>query len=95
MKRYNEQRLSELLTQFRQSPTIKRRLNEANLRLNWEALMGRTFANYTKVQSIKNGILYLEVDSAPMKHEIQFNKKAILKKLNEAFGEEYLSDISI
>jgi hypothetical protein len=61
----------------------------------WEQLMGKTIAKYTdKIQIIQRK-LFIHTNIGPLKNELQYQKPQIIQRINEAFGEEIITEVVI
>ncbi len=61
----------------------------------WSTLMGPMIANHTKDIFLKEGVLFVRFDSAPLKQEMSMMKTKVIKHLNEQMGEEIIKDIKL
>ncbi len=59
----------------------------------WEPLAGPEIAAHARPASIKKGILFVTVDSAPMAQELSFRKQDLKSSLNRALGADLVADI--
>jgi predicted nucleic acid-binding Zn ribbon protein len=59
----------------------------------WERLMGKTIASRTGKLYIKDGKLFVEILSAPLKQELLFQQEKIKQILNEEAGSEVVKEI--
>ena len=57
--------------------------------------MGKTIAKYTDKIKIFNKKLYIQTAVGPLKNELQFEKPQIVARVNEAFGEEVITEVII
>ncbi len=62
---------------------------------DWEKIVGKTIAKYTSNLQIRGKVLYMTCSAAPLKSELNYNKKMFVDKINEHFGEEFIRDIII
>ena len=62
---------------------------------SWEQIVGTVIARKTKKVFISKGVLYLTVDSAPLKNELQYHKLVIIEKVNTFAGRDLIKDIKI
>lgn len=60
---------------------------------NWEAIMGKGIAARTQEVYIKNEVLFLRLDSAPLKNELRLNKQRLIDLLNKEVGQTTIKDI--
>lgn len=59
----------------------------------WEEMMGPAVSKRTREIFINNKVLYLKLDSAPLKEELLMNKTLIVSRLNERMGKEVITDV--
>jgi Dna[CI] antecedent, DciA len=95
MRKNNDQSLSEVIGQFIQENKLKPQLNETRIKNLWETLMGKTIATYTSNISVRRGILYISILSAPLKQELAFSKEKIMTLLNDELGEDFIKEVVI
>jgi predicted nucleic acid-binding Zn ribbon protein len=93
MRRSNTQSLSEVLRDYVKGTSIERKLKEVDIVQSWEELLGKTIAHYTKNITLKNKILFLEINSSVVKNELFMMREEIRRKLNERAGEELVDKI--
>lgn len=93
MRRSNTQSLSDVLREYVKDTSIERKLKEVDVVQSWEDLLGKTIANYTRSVSLKNSILFVEINSSVVKNELFMMREEIRRKLNEKAGEELVSKI--
>jgi len=77
----------------------KSHLDEKLLRIEindrWEELAGSLVARHTLELLIFKRKLTIHLDSAPLKQEVNYRKKALLDKINKGLGRIVISDIVI
>lgn len=61
----------------------------------WEQLMGKTIAKYTNKIQIINQKLFIHTHVGPLKNELMYQKQQIIDRVNEAFGENVVSEVII
>lgn len=93
MQRNNSQTLTEAINQLLQTHRLKTKLNETKIISEWETLMGKTIAKYTKHLYIKDKKLFLQIESAPLKQELSFAKEKIMEILNNEAGEKIIEEV--
>ena len=65
-----------------------------NLREKWKNVAGEVISKHTEVGMVRNGVLYIEVDSATWLHHISsFKKEELLVSIQNEFKRGYISDI--
>ncbi|MEQ9592388.1 MAG: DUF721 domain-containing protein [Cyclobacteriaceae bacterium] len=83
------QAISKMLTSFH----IKAKFDEANLVGSWEKLVGKPVAKRTKKVYIRNKVLFVELESPSMKHDLSMHKGKILEILQREFGQDAVKEI--
>jgi predicted nucleic acid-binding Zn ribbon protein len=93
MKRSNTQSLGEAIREYLRQSKLERPLKERQLVRSWESLLGRSVAKATTRIYIKDGTLYVHLNSSVVKNELFMLKDEILQRLNDASGEELVREI--
>lgn len=81
--------IDDLLEYYR----LKGKFNETHVIASWERIMGKPIANRTLRLFIKNKVMYVTLNSAPLKQELSLSKSKVLALLHADLGEEVLTDI--
>lgn len=95
MRQKNDYSLAEAMQAMIKEYRLGAQLNEMRVKSLWAALMGKTINTYTSQITVRKGVLYLSILSAPLKHELSFAKDKIRDMLNEELGEEYIKEVVI
>lgn len=75
--------IGQVLQQIVKSARWENRMNAIRITENWEAIMGRTIAKYTDKVMLKDGVLIIYTNIAPLKQELQSGKEQIIERVNE------------
>ena len=60
----------------------------------WSEIVGNEIYKSARITGIKNGIMYVGVESSAMIHHLtNFEKYAIIHKINNVMGMKYIEDI--
>ena len=94
-KKYNDQKLSEVLQGMVQDKNWKAKLYQTKVKELWILHMGTTIASHTKEIKLWKYKLIITVSSAPLKHDLSFSKEKIINIINEGLGEEYVKEVVI
>jgi hypothetical protein len=96
MKRTNAQSIGELLRHFyEENPQLKQKLLEIRIQRAWGEVLGAMVLHATRNLYVKNGILYVSVNSSVLRNELLLNRAGIVKRLNEYAGAEVIRDVMI
>lgn len=93
VKKHNEQSLAQVIEKVINSYKLGDKMKELDLIKAWEEVMGRAVATRTREISVRNKILYLRLNSAPLREELSHNKQQLIKILNEKAGAVLIEDI--
>jgi hypothetical protein len=92
------------MSEFHIGDAIKGFLNKSPMRNGiravqieeiWEQLMGKTIAKYTDKIQIIGDKLFISTAVGPLKNELLYQKKQIIERVNEAFGEKVVTEVII
>lgn len=93
MKHKNAQSIGEAIREFLAENKLDRRIDETNVIKAWTSVLGNAIAQYTSSIFIKNGVLYVQLSSAVLRHELQMSREKIRQRLNEYAGKEIIKEI--
>jgi predicted nucleic acid-binding Zn ribbon protein len=93
MRNTNEQSIKQVISAIMQRQKLKSKITEIRIRDCWEKVMGPTIANRTLEIQLKNRILYIRINSAPLKHELKYNLEKLTRLLNDEIGETAIDEI--
>ncbi|MDR1336209.1 MAG: DUF721 domain-containing protein [Tannerella sp.] len=94
MRRTNAESIGEILHHFYdEHPHIRQKLQEVRIRNAWGAVLGNMVMHATRNLYVKNGILYVSVNSSVLRNELMLNREGIVKRLNEYAGAKVIHDV--
>ncbi len=91
----DESPLRELIDKMLRSYGLGSKLDEVKLLKCWEDVVGPMISKHTKNIYFKEGNLYVELDSAPLKQELNFAKSKLIEKLNQQMGKSIVQKLVI
>ncbi len=83
--------IQQMLAQFH----IKAKFDEANVVASWERLVGKPIAKHTKKVYVRNKVVFVELDSPSLKHELTLHKSHLIAILKKEFGDSSVFEIVI
>ena len=83
--------LGDMLKQYH----LNEKFDQNKLLNSWAKLMGKTIANRTTKIFIKNKVLFVELNSAPLKNELNLSKDKLKGIIEKEIGPEVISEIII
>lgn len=87
------QPLQEVFREFLRRYQIDQKFDETYLIVFWEKIMGPTIANRTTKLFIKDKVLFVTLNSAPLKQELSHSKSTILGLFEKEVGSGVVKDI--
>ncbi len=81
--------MSDLLRNYR----IEDKFHESRLVDSWEKVMGRPIASRTGKLYIKDKVLFVQLTSAPLRHELEMSKDRILELLEKEMGRKIVDKV--
>jgi len=90
-----EYSMGDAMKKFLEKSRLKNGIRAAQIDEIWEKIMGKTIAKYTNKIEIVQQTLFVHTSIAPLKQEIQFQKKQIIQRINEEFQDVIVKDIVI
>ncbi len=93
MERSNTQNIREIIRAYLKESGLEKPLKERQLIQSWESLLGKSVARATTKIYIKDKKLFVYLRSSVIRNELFMLQEEILKKLNEAAGEELVKEI--
>ncbi|TAE41949.1 MAG: DUF721 domain-containing protein [Runella slithyformis] len=81
--------INQLLDTYR----IRTQFDESSLVAFWGKIVGQTIAERTTNLYVKEKVLFLQIDSAPLRNELVIAKSKLILMLNKEFEYEMIEDI--
>ena len=81
--------INKLLKDFR----IEGKFRETQIINTWEAVMGPSVARRTTRIFITDRTLYVELNSPPLKHQLNLSRSLIVQRINENVKSEVLTEV--
>jgi predicted nucleic acid-binding Zn ribbon protein len=93
MRRSNEQPLKAAIEEFLDRFHLRDKLNQAKVLQAWEKVVGEMVARNTSQLHIRKKILYVKVNSAPLRNELLYARTKIMNALNKEAGAVVIEEI--
>jgi predicted nucleic acid-binding Zn ribbon protein len=90
---YDVKPLGDLIKEFYELHRGADYLDEVKVINAWPKVVGPFIASHTIDTSIKNGVLYVRVDSDALRSELGYSKSLLIKNLNDMVGKEMVTEI--
>ncbi|HYG50943.1 MAG TPA: DUF721 domain-containing protein [Flavobacteriales bacterium] len=92
-RKSNEMPIKEAIDRLLKVYKLDHKMVELDAVKCWEEMMGAAIAKRTREIFIANKVLYLKLNSAPLKEELLMSKSLIVQRLNERMGKEVITDV--
>lgn len=93
MRKTNEQTVGEVISEIFEVFHYSDKIDEMKILNAWPKVTGKMIAKYTTYLKVKNGILYVSIDSPALKNELIYSRTKLLQILNKKAGKEVITDI--
>ena len=93
MEKSNTQNIGNVIRAYLKEFRLDKPLKERELVRSWETLLGRTVSRATNRIFLKDGKLFVYLNSSVVRNELYMLQEEIRQKLNEAAGEEMVREI--
>ncbi len=90
-----EYNIGDAIKSFLNKSKLRNGVRAVQIEEIWEQLMGKTIAKYTDKIEIVNHTLFIHTQVGPLKNELSFQKVQIIQRINEAFGENIVTQVVI
>jgi predicted nucleic acid-binding Zn ribbon protein len=87
--------ISEALVDFLRESGLEQSVMDVQIEEVWPRVMGETVQRLTRRIEVRDGVLYVYVNSAALKTQLFENRFELISKLNEAVGAPALKDCRI
>lgn len=91
----DDQPLKKAIDQLLRAYGYQEQLDQIELVKVYKEQVGKVFVNHTKRIALKNGVLYIEMDSASLKQELSYVKEGLIQRLNQKMGKEMIVKIVV
>ena len=85
--------LGELIREFYERHKGPGYVDELKVIDSWKQLVGPFIASHTIDLAIKDGVLYVRVDSDALRNELSYSKSELVANLNAAVGKDVVKEI--
>ncbi|MEH0158128.1 DUF721 domain-containing protein [Limibacter armeniacum] len=92
-KKHEPTSVKDVMNDIVKSFKMEARYNNAVIMSSWEKIMGRTIASRTEKVFVKKKILYIKINSAPLKNELTMSRNKIVEMINKYLGNEAVTDV--
>lgn len=87
--------VTDLLTSLLRGTPAELRLKEGRIWEVWDEAVGAKIASHAQPAAFREGTLTLHVDSAPWLQQLNYLKKELVTKVNDALDQELVKEIQL
>jgi predicted nucleic acid-binding Zn ribbon protein len=87
------ERVGSILRNLLQNLGLDKRIEEYDAYFSWDRIVGEKIAGVTRVKSVRDGVLVVEVKGSVWMSEINMVKHQLIEKLNEGKNSGAIKDI--
>lgn len=91
----NDQTLKEAIQDFLKSENMDGKLTEINIINNWEKIVGKLIAGQTSKMYFHDGKLHLQITSAPLRQELNYQRFKLVELVNKEARRELIKDVVV
>ena len=95
MRKKNDNTIGQALDMMVDDLKLRTKLNESRIRDGWVEIMGKPIAKYTSSVSLRDGKLYIKIDSAALKQELNYSRVKIMELFNKELGAQVVKDVVV
>lgn len=93
MRRSQTLTISDIISSLLKDQGLEEKLCQNRLMNSWEKIMGKTISKYTRSMYIKDRILFVNISSPVVKHEVSMLRDDLVKRLNDQAGKKVIDKI--
>jgi len=94
-KQNDFKKISEVLGEIASQKHIRIGIDKIKIQEAWRIVMGKNIEKYTSYVRYRKGVLSVKLKSSVLKEELFFEKKKVIKLLNENLGKKYIQEIKL
>ena len=94
-KKFNTKHIGTAIREMFERYSLTGKFDEAALLASWDQLVGKPVARNTRRLYIRDKVLFVQMDSAAMKHDLTYSKDSILRRLEDEFGKGLINEIVV
>ena len=92
-RKFEPQSVSKVLDEIIQSKALNNGITNARINELWFKLMGNNIFNYTEKISLKGKTLFVSLNNAALREELNYGKEKIKKMINDQLGKDTIGKV--
>ena len=90
---HNAIHISQAIQELLKTQHLKPKFDEANVIASWERIVGNAIAKRTKRIYVRNKVLFVELQSPSLKHDLGYHKQDMMDLFKKEFGDGVVGEI--
>lgn len=93
MKYSQAEKVGDIINKLLKEDNLEDKFDEQRIVALWQEVVGQGVNRYTVNRFVKDGVLYVNISSAPLRNELMLNRTVLMRRLNEIVGREVIHEI--
>jgi len=93
MKDNHDHTLKDVFKDLVKSYKWEDKLDEVKLIKSWEKIVGKMIADHTTKMTVKNRVLYINLDSSVIRNELMMARSKIVEAINNKMGSKVIESL--
>lgn len=93
MKRTEAKTIGDIVQEYLKKENLDTALDEHRASALWPQVVGQGINRYTVTRWVKDGVMHVQLSSAPLRNELQLNRSRLIALINESLGREVIHEI--
>jgi predicted nucleic acid-binding Zn ribbon protein len=89
----NEHSLKEVMEELIRAYRLTGKLNELKVISSWNKITGPVISKHTRKIKMRDGKLFVTIDSAALRSELHYSRQKLVDLLNEEVGAVVVRDV--
>lgn len=93
MKKTQAKTIGQIVEEYLKKENLDTALDEHRASALWPQIVGQGINRYTVKRWVKDGVMHVQMSSAPLRSELMLNRTRLIQMVNEALGREVIKEI--
>ncbi len=93
MKKTQAKQIGDIVQEYLQKENLDLQLDEHRASALWPQIVGNGINRYTMKRWVRDGVMHVQLSSAPLRNELQLNRSRVIELINKALGREVIHEI--
>lgn len=93
MKDNHDHTLKDVFKDLVKSYKWEDKLDEVKLIKSWEKIVGKMISDHTTKMTVKNRVLYINLDSSVIRNELMMARSKIVEAINNEMGSKVIETL--